>query len=459
MLQLIFDVPAWLEWGLIGVGLVVARLALSTARTPQGAAAWAVFLVSFPALALPAYAVFGGVSKLRGAAGAPEVEVDADTRRAAREAAGPDRLHAVISEPFVDGNAVDLLVNGEATFDAIHAAIDAAETEVLVQYYILADDRIGRALAARMKAAAARGVRVALLCDLIGCLTLPRRFVRDLRGNGVEVRGFRGREIVWAVRPNFRNHRKAVIVDGRVGFTGGINARLDHVTGADKHLEWRDTFVRFEGPAARQLRAVFAGDWNAYGAPDLPALGPPPPPAGDVRIAVAATGRADGLERGSLLLCGLVGLARRRLWIATPYLVPHDDLLTALQLAALKGVDLRIATPRPLDSYLPWYAARAYFDDIQAAGGRVLEYMPGFMHQKVMLIDDDLASVGTMNLDVRSALLNYEQTALIHDRGFAAEVQAMLEADFARCRDAADHPPTRMVQFLAPVARLFAPVL
>ena len=140
-------------------------------------------------------------------------------------------------------------------------------------------------------------------------------------------------------------------------------------------------------------------------------------------------------------------------------MVPEVDLLTALQLASLRGVDVRIATPLPMESTLAWYASRAYYGDLHCAGVTVLEYQPGFMHQKVMLIDDDLASVGTMNLDVRSALLNYEETALVHDAGFAAEVETMLLRDFASCRVAADHPTSRTTRFLAPVARLFAPLL
>ena len=451
--------PVW-HTATILVGLVVARLAIHTARTPQGATGWVIGLVAFPLVAIPLYALLGGVTRLKGSADAPEPVVDRAVLRAAAAATGPDRLRAVTTVPFAEGNDARLLVDGPETFDAIHAAIDAAETEVLVQFYIVSADMVGHALGERLKAAAARGVRVHLLCDLIGSVLLPRHFVRDLRAAGVEVRGFRGEGRTWLVRPNFRNHRKAVVVDGRVGFTGGLNARRDHYDGGGTFETWRDTFVRLEGPVVAQLRAIFAEDWN--GMADPPLLDAPEPPAarsGAMRACVVATGRSDHLESGSLLLCGLVGLARRRLWIATPYLVPDVDLLTALQLAALKGVDLRILVPRPADKWLPWFAGRSYFDDVQAAGGHVLEYLPGFMHQKVMLVDDDLAAVGTMNLDMRSAALNFEQTALVHDRAFARALEAMLERDFARARDAADHPPTRAVRFLAPVARLFAPLL
>ena len=459
MLQDLFGLGSLPNLLTVLAGLVTARLAIRTARTPQGAVAWVVGLLAFPLLAIPLYALVGGVAGLRGSADAPELEVEPATLRAAAAASGPDRLRAVTVEPFEGGNHARLLVDGRATFDAIHDAIDRAETEVLVQFYILAADIVGHALGERLKAAARRGVRVHLLCDLVGSLLLPRGYVRDLRAAGVEVHGFRGPGPRWLVRPNFRNHRKAVVVDGRVGFTGGLNARRDHLDGGTRFAAWRDTFVRIEGPAAAQLRTVFAEDWDGIAPDPLPPLPAPPPAAGTMRACIVATGRADGLERGPILLCGLIGMARRRLWIASPYFVPDIDVLTALQLAALRGVDLRVLVPRPPDKWVPWLAARAYFDDVQAAGGQVLEYEPGFAHQKVMLVDDDLASIGTMNIDIRSAALNFEQTALVHDRGFAREVEAMLLRDFARCRDAALHPPGALVRFFAPVARLFAPLL
>ena len=259
---------------------------------------------------------------------------------------------------------------------------------------------------------------------------------------------------------NFRNHRKCVVVDGRLGFTGGHNAGREYLDGGDAFAAWRDTFLALEGPMVGQLRTVFAQDWSWTAGETLPE---PPheagPVGGGVPGLILACGPTDAIERGSLFLCGLVGLARRRLWITTPYFVPHTDLLTALQLAAARGVSVRVLVPRPIDHLLPWYASRDYFDDVQEVGAEIWEYEAGFMHQKVILVDDDVASVGTLNMDIRSAMLNFEETAVIEDRGFAREVEAMLEADFARASLAPPRHESAAVRLLAPMARLAGPLL
>lgn len=442
---------------LVVAGILVARAAITTARTPQGAAAWVVFLVSFPLLAIPTFAVFGGVSRLNQARDDRHVRDERGDDAEGRLSA----LREVTDVPLRDGNDLRLLVDGRATFDAIFAAIDAAEHEVLVQFYIIRSDRIGRALQARLIAAAARGVRVRVLCDLVGSLLLGRRYTRKLQRAGVEIRGIPGpHRALGRIGLNFRNHRKTVVVDGWTGFIGGLNVGDEYLDGGRWFSAWRDTHLEARGPMAGQLRDIFAADWEAVtderiGPPTTPA---PEPRPGGRRGLVTDFGPTDRLERGSLLLCGLAGLAQRRLWIATPYLVPHADLLTALQLAALRGVDVRILIPGPADRRLVWYASRSHVPMLRAVGIEVLEYQPGFMHQKVMLVDDDVASVGTANLDIRSALLNFEATALVEDRDFAREVETMLARDFAQSRTLSEPMPAH-VRLLAPVARLFGPLL
>jgi cardiolipin synthase len=448
---------------LTALGALTAFAAVTTARTPQGAVAWVVFLVSFPLLALPAFALFGRIGhdyeRRRRAS-----DREAAPEDGAQPAAGPTRLAAlagIADRPVVAGNRAQLLIDGEATFGAIFEALDEARHEALVQFYILRGDALGRALQARLVAAARRGVQVRLLYDALGSLTLGRGYVRALREAGVEVHAIRGpRRPVGRFGVNFRNHRKTVVVDGRLGFTGGLNVGQEYLDGGPHFEAWRDTFLRIEGPMVEQLRTVFAQDWAwSAGSP----LGPAPcsarPVEGGAPGLVTASGPTDPLERGSLFLCGLVGLARARLWIATPYFVPHTDLLTAIQLAAMRGVSVRLLVPGVPDHLLPWYASRAYFDDVQAVGVEVWEYEAGFMHSKVILVDDDIASVGTINLDIRSVMLNFEATATLEDQSFAGEVEAMLQADFARSKAVPEGGESRRVRLLAPVARLFGPIL
>ena len=444
------------------LGALTALAAVTTARTPQGAVAWVVFLVSFPLVALPAFALFGrigfqGYEQGRRASdraieqAAPDPMGTARTRLAA--------LEEIAGRPVTPGNRAQILIDGEATFEAVFAAIDAAEREVLVQFYILRDDALGRALRARLIAAARRGVAVRLLFDAVGSWRLGRAARREMREAGVEAHAIHGpRRPIGRLGVNFRNHRKTVVVDARTGFTGGLNAGQEYIDGGAAFEAWRDTFVRLEGPTATQLRTVFAQDWSWTTGSALPEAQPAPPVEGGAPGLIVATGPTDEIERGSLFLCALAGMARERLWIATPYFVPHTDLLTALQLAAMRGVSVRLLVPALADHLLPWFAARDYFAMAQAAGIEIWEYRAGFMHQKVALVDDDVASIGTINLDIRSAMLNFEETAVIEDRGVAARVEAMLGADF----DRATRAPERFspgVRVLAPVARLFGPLL
>jgi cardiolipin synthase len=448
---------------LTALGALAALAAIRTARTPQGAVGWVVFLVAFPLLALPAFALFGrlGFEGYHRKRRALDREGEASDEHPGPAPGRLATLSRIAGRPVVTGNRLEVLVDGEATFAAIFAAIEAARIEVLVQFYILRDDEVGRALAGRLVAAAARGVRVRVLYDALGSWALGRRLPRRLRDAGVRVQAIRGPlRPVGRAGVNFRNHRKTVVVDGRTGFTGGLNAGREYLDGGHAFEAWRDTFLRIEGPMVAQLRGVFARDWAwSAGAPLEEMPDAAAAARGGAAGMIVATGPTDALERGSLFLCGLAGLARRRLWIATPYFVPHTDLLTAIQLAAMRGVSVRILVPAAMDHLLPWYASRDYFDDVQRVGGEVWEYGAGFMHQKVVLVDDDVATVGTLNIDIRSAMLNFEQTAAVEDRAFAARVAAMLEADFARATLAPERHPSARVRLLAPVARLFGPLL
>jgi cardiolipin synthase len=352
----------------------------------------------------------------------------------------------------------DLLIDGPRAFDAIFTEIDRAEREILVQFYIIRADEVGLELQKRLIAAARRGVEIRVLCDIIGSLFLGRRYMRVLQAEGISIRGIPGpHRALGRLGVNFRNHRKAVVIDGGVGFTGGINIGQEYVDGGQHFDSWRDTHLRVEGPMATQLRDMFAADWGGVTgeklSASLPANG-----SGTYMGLIAGFGPTDTLERGSLFLCALVNLANRRLWIATPYLIPHTDLRSALQLAALRGVDVRILIPKQSDNNLAWYASRNAAEALSGSGVEVFEYNPGFMHSKVILVDDDIASVGTLNLDIRSALLNFEQTAVVEDSNFAAKVDAMLRIDFAKS-SRVETPGPCHVRLLAPMARLFGPLL
>jgi cardiolipin synthase len=468
---------------LYALGAVMALDAVMKTRTPQGATAWVFALLALPLAAVPLYLVFGrsqfddyvrAVRDLdaRIAAGLEELgDGPLAPFLVPTDGAGGDRgageLHAfaeLATLPFTHGNGARLLVDGEETFEALFAAIDAAEDYVLAQFYIIHDDRIGRAFADRLAAAARRGVAVRLLYDAVGSWRLPRSYRRRLEAAGVSVAAFSGpRSWLKKLRLNFRNHRKITVVDGRVAFTGGLNAG-DEYLGRDPDMgPWRDTHVAVTGPVVQGLQLPFVRDWFYATRERVEGLRWEPT-AGDedLRALVLASGPVDEVETCGLLYTHAIESAEERVWIATPYFVPDGRVLGALQLAALRGVDVRILMPRESDSVLFKYVPYAYLDDVARAGGQVLLYEEGFMHQKVTLVDRDYGIVSTANLDNRSFRFNFEATVVVQDGPFCDRVGAMLEADFARATrlrlaDLEGRPFA--FRFAVNATRLLAPVL
>lgn len=453
--------------------------AIQTRRRSQSALAWSIALLSLPLIALPLYVVFGRnrfhgyVQAHRSAFALTSPQARELNQALDQHAIAPAQvlspLFRAVREltglPFTSGNQVDLLVDGERTFAAILEAIDTAENYVLVQFYIVRPDRIGTQLKRAMLDRAAKGVAVYFLYDEIGCVRLPQRYLRELRAGGVHVSGFkttRGPGNRWQI--NFRNHRKIVIVDGRYAFVGGMNVG-DEYLGRHRRLgRWRDTHVRMAGPTVQMAQISFVEDWfwaNRTIPPEIEWT-PRSPDGASMTAAVVRTGPADERAVCPLLHLEAFNLARERLWLAAGYFVPEEPVIRALQLAAMRGVDVRVLLSRRSDSRLARLASLTYVGGLVRAGVKVFQYGDGVMHQKVFLVDDILASVGSINMDARSFSINFEITALVADRRFAESVATMLEDDFAASEqffdDALAEKPA-WFQLAARAANLAAPML
>lgn len=449
--------------------------AIMESRTSQGAIAWAISLNTFPYLAVPAYWIFGHSKfsdyKLARQTTSEEVEplfrnlrqtLQEQNLTASMEDARMAELSALTGLPVTRRNRVDLLVNGPAAFDAMFKEIERAEEYILVQFYIVRADDLGKQLQSRLLDRARKGVRVYFLYDAIGSLGLDGDYIDELRKAGAQVSPFVSTDDVRRAKINFRNHRKLLIVDGKVGFTGGLNVGDEYV-GADKKLTpWRDTHVRVEGPAVQFMQIPFAEDWYWMKDAVLSNLNWQPEASdGDMAALSLATGPADPLDTCALFFLAAINSARERIWIATPYFVPDNQIVSALQLAAMRGVDVRILIPDLTDSYMIYLSTFSFLPEIDRHGISVFRFRPGFLHEKVMLIDDDFASVGSANFDNRSFRLNFEQTLAVSDKKFAGEVAAMLEKDFSTsiptsAKELADSSfPFRLA---VRVSRLFAPI-
>jgi cardiolipin synthase len=457
------------------LGILTAIRAIMEARTPQGAVAWAVALVSFPYLALPLFWVFGErkfhgylIERRRALAESGPIAKSAYQALIARDllvrTEGALPFERLAKLPFTTGNDAELLIDGDATFASIFAGIEKARQYVLVQFYILRDDQIGRALQERLLERARAGVRVYLLYDEIGSHDLPRSYIRQMRAAGIEVRSFHtvgGRANRFQI--NFRNHRKIVVVDGNTAWVGGLNVGDEYLGRDPKVGYWRDTHLRVEGPVAQTVQVSFIEDWH-WAADEIPALNwDPCPAASGARRAILClpSGPADELESCTLFFIAAINRATARLWIASPYFVPDEQFITALQLAALRGVDVRILFPERSDNLLVSLSAWSYLEELEKTGITVYRYQRGFMHQKVTLIDDDYCTIGTANFDNRSFRLNFEVTMGVADRALATEVRKMLEGDFAQARriTASDlHARSFLFRFAVRLARLAAPV-
>ncbi|MEM1452582.1 MAG: cardiolipin synthase [Planctomycetota bacterium] len=463
-------------------GVLSAMHVLMHGRTPQGAIAWLLFLLAIPPLAVPLYWIFGPrkyanyvdsrlkadtpfdpvVDHLR-EAGEPFI-VDLEEGQQGLRGSGLVSLERLVRVPFLDHNDVELLIDGTATFDAIFEAIDGAQDYVLLQFFIVKADDIGKKLAAHLIAARERGVRVYFLFDEIGSRKLSASYLRELRGAGAEVKAFSTTRQSHRLQLNFRNHRKIVVADGRVALTGGINVGDEYLGHHQRLSPWRDTFVRVTGPAVQVIQLSFLEDWH-WATDEIPEWNwdPAAAPSGRNRsVLVLPTGPADPMETCSLVFVGLIHGARERLWIATPYFVFDSQVTTALQVAALRGVDVRIIVPGIGDHRSTFFAGWSYYDEVLESGARILKYGDGFPHQKVVLVDDSIAMVGSANLDNRSMRLNFELGVLVEDRDFASEVEAMLQADLDRSTDVRRDEFGRKSFFFrltARFARLFAPIL
>lgn len=460
-----------------GVGVVYALQAAEKAHTAQGGLAWALALVFVPWIALPAYAILGPPDMERLAENLGEARAEAHKRfvraRPVRAPAGDEdaerrryALERLSPLPLVNAPPPTLLIDGDATFDAVVAAIDSAERTVFVQFYIWRDDALGRRLQQRLIARARDRLRVCVLYDRVGSHTVSRKFWDAMRVEGVEVRPFEvTRPLERLLRLNYRNHRKTVIADGRVAILGGPNVGVEYLGLDPRYGPWRDTAMLVAGAGAAAVEAVFLEDWLwTGGAPvaEDPARAEPDPGVAGAPTLILPSGPADPQPTCSLFFCHLITEARRRIWIATPYFVPDLDVMTALKLAAVRGVDVRILIPDRPDHIVVWLAAFGYAEEAMRSGIKLYRYNPGFMHQKVCVVDDWAAAIGTVNLDSRSLRLNFEVTAVVFDSDFTREVSSMLLADFAFARlyDARAHAERRAwVRVLGPAARLLAPIL
>ncbi|MCB9567620.1 MAG: cardiolipin synthase [Myxococcales bacterium] len=457
------DIPRWLyELLFVSYALVITGIVLLERRRPASTLAWIFALVFVPILGLLAYLLVGRRrvrKRLRLRERRAIRPIDA-TRELATTSACPDDLPypqrglvqlalRTAAAPLRRAEEVTILGGGGEAFAAMEAAIRGAQRSICLEFYIWRGDATGRRWIELLSERARAGVRVRLLYDDFGSLGTAQEIFAPLRDAGGEVLAFgalRLRLRLRRSRINFRNHRKILTVDGERGFLGGVNVG-DEYTGVDHSgRSWHDLLVCVSGDAVFGLEAIFYEDWIA-------ASGAGEHDPNDSAILQRfglddLYGRNRGASRGPLVqvipsgpdlptsvaiaaqFTAAIGTSQSRCWIATPYFVPDEALLLVLTTAAYRGVDVRILVPSPanVDVRLVSLAARSYYDELLAAGARIYEYQSGMLHAKSLLIDTQVAAIGSANMDIRSFYLNFEVTAMFYD----AAVTEQLAEHFLR---------------------------
>ncbi|HBV50325.1 MAG TPA: cardiolipin synthase [Alistipes sp.] len=460
---------------IIGVVLVI----ITDNRNPLKTLPWILVLVLAPGAGLAIYFFFGqNLSKRRIISRRTRKRIT--TRLEENDAAGgtgipPQRLplarllsQTALAVPLY-GSRLTPYVDGKTKMDALLEAIAGARHHIHIQYYIFSDDETGRRLRDALTAKAREGVEVRILYDDVGCTGVKKAFFEGMRADGIEAYSFLHVKFPrFTSKVNYRNHRKIGVIDGRIGFIGGMNVADRYVLGIErgngKRERWRDTHFRIEGSGVAGLQASFLSDWSATTKQAVggPAYFPAPERLTDNVMQIVPSGP---LGKWRTLLQAVeyaVSRAAQRVWIETPYYLPSETLNAALQEAALAGIDVRLMLPERSDSRVVDLASHSYLDDMMQAGVKIAFYTPGFLHSKLLLIDDDLAVVGSANMDFRSFEHNFEVNAFVYDRAFNARLAAIYETDLGDCRrvtpgDWFRRPRTR--RWAESFMRIFSPLL
>lgn len=341
--------------------------------------------------------------------------------------------------PLSNRNEVQILKNGEAKIQQLINAIEQARHHIHIEYYIFSLDDVGTVINDLLIKKAREGVEVRMIVDSVGSFSLKRSFYNRLRKEGIEVHEFMPVLFPsFTSKINFRDHRKIVIIDGKTGFTGGINLDDRYVNNGKHNTYWRDTHLRIEGEAVKTLQLLFILNWQfVCGENWLPTATYFPDPENEENHFVQVNGSGPDWELASIMdsfflaICG----AKTSIKIATPYFIPNESILNAIVTAAKSGINVELMLPHRSDSWIVQAASLSFMTVLLEAGVRVFLYEKGFLHSKVMLVDGNFATVGTANMDYRSFDLNYEVNTYLYSKTLANELDTQYEEDKTNCSE------------------------
>jgi len=484
-LESVMAMPLFRGLALLAHLVIIGVVLLAHRRDPTATIAWILFIVLAPFLGAALYLTLGHTRMHQAARRSSRADArlqnvlarcnvqarlerspgSADARTQAMIRLG----NALTSTPASGGNATQVLVDAAITYREMTLALREAKHHIHVEFYIIQPDTVGTALRDLLVSKAAAGVQVRVLYDAIGSMALPAGFWDPLRAAGGQAASFGPLSRLiphWRRRDrvDFRNHRKIVVVDGRVGFTGGINVGKEYL-GLDPQMgRWRDTHLRIEGPAVLSLQQTFLHDWLVTTGEvlDDDRFFPPCSPAGDSLVQIIDSGPDQPWGAVELYYAQAIALSRERVWITNPYFIPSQLIESTLTMAALRGVDVRILLPKKSDSRLVTLASHSYFAPLLHAGVRIYEYARGFVHAKTMVVDDWVATIGSANMDMRSFKLNFEINAFVFNPHLCGDMARQYSLDLEAATQVTREWERRMGlarSLVRGVARLLSPLL
>ena len=463
----------FLVWQVIAI-LAVIHVIMDN-RQPAKTMAWALVIWFVPVVGLIFYLFFG--INTRKERYVSERSLNMLTKRSMLEFAEQQNLRLPERQkPLIDlfvnqnlalpfkGNQVEIYTNGYEFFPALLAAIHEAKSHIHLDMYIFVDDALGYLISDALIAKSREGVEVRVIYDNVGCWNVNHSFFERMREEGIEVVSFLPvRFPSFTSKVNYRNHRKIIVIDGRVGFIGGMNIALRYVKGTEGHI-WRDTMLKVTGGAVAALQRAFLVDWYFV---DRTLLSdrkfyPRAELENDCLAQVVTSGPVTPYPEIMQGFVRIIMGARRYLFLETPYFLPNDSVLFALKTIALAGVDVRVLCPRFSDAKFVEWASRSYLREVAEAGVKVYLYEGGFLHSKLMVCDDSISTCGSTNLDFRSFENNFEANIFFYDEGIALRMKHLFQKDATQAVPLEEVPERMSTGFLVrlgeSVTRMLSPL-
>lgn len=446
----------WLVFALVAFIFQSATILILEFRNPSKTVAWLFILFCFPIIGFVLYYFvaqdYKKRKKLRRRGTRLFQEMKGKLWRQAKIVESVQEMHnpefhhqerlfnllTHLSESPITGcNATKVLTDGEDTYDAILREMEKARNHIHIEYYIFRSDEVGKRFKDVMIRKANEGVKIRMICDGLGSYYLKNEFINELKEAGIQFYFFLPPLIATIDRRvNYRNHRKIVVIDGTVGFLGGINVGEDYLGLYPKLGEWRDTHLQIEGDSIYFLQNTFLTDWRLASGERIsdPALFPEHTCTQNEQVQILTSGPDEHWDAIQEMCFEAIAVAKKRVWITSPYFIPDPSVYTALKTAAVSGVEVKIIIPYRSDSKLVHLASLSYVEELLHAGVEFYQYTKGFIHAKVMIVDNLLATVGTANMDMRSFFYNFEMTAVLFDQAPILRLMNDFEVDLTHCR-------------------------